>query len=1090
MSVFDVPRLHFAGTAMTRLPTGGRNGLVDMATNEVLTEDGPFPAHRPAGEYHDYLYRRGPRFDADGHIRDHGVFSAAQGWNFGGNGHFSIDARIVGFETTPGGVDVTDPVVGRSVDMWGHHNPYLATTANRARIFDVDPSSNWTTTLMVGQFCFGRAGRSHDVGYMVTGDVRGTHPPRWHNFDHIIDVGDHVLAPLLRQSTVHQFVVAADEGLTWLDEASRSPVVTLLRTTVTSGAADGLVVQFALDNMSTPLAPDAPSHWDLRGTIAPWRAHEPRTYPAGRLLVPRHRGLGNITVDVAPDRVTFNMINSVPVTGRAEDSGPRPTHQLGPLLDMGDWELRTVDTGRLVAKVPATAYLADAARTSGLVTVPAQPPSEVDERALCVMGTDPTGARVVLLRERETNLQADDACLILDHPSGGGDAGHDVEVRITAFVRGRPHAVDTVHVRQFFNPRALPRDPVAGSAEAVPAAVEIVSLRAGRLRESGDWSGGCTLSTDEHGHGWLTIRGARAGATRLLLSATAEDTPSDVTRPGAAATGYDNEDLLGYWAGAGWLAVRVLPDDWRLDDIATEDVTFDVVYREVFAFYEFLHSFMSAEVFSLADRFMVGTYADLIWQMCDPRNRTKTYYMPPTRDLSEPKARLLLRFLRARGAVTGVPALVATAEPTTRGISTRGELVRALRDAVTIELAVMVQYLYAAFSVPTYGAGAEYVRRGLWSPRQLWLACGDGGQTREGGIRGSLLTVAREEMIHFLVVNNIIMAIGEPFHVPLIDFGAINHQLPIPVDLALEPLGIGSLTRFIAIERPARLVGEVARDGAAPTASTVDDRYGSVSELYADIREGLCRVPDLFLVGGGRGGGEHHLFLRESINDVHPDYQLEVDDLASALFAVDVVTEQGEGHVLTGPANDEASHHETFLRMYECLMTEQMTGPRGRRAPWTPAYPAPRNPTLLAGDAAKELVTDPSAVEVMRLFNRAYFMALQLMVQHFGQCPDASLRRSALMNRAIDVMAGVMRPLGELLTTLPSGRRGRTAGPSFELESPPSPLPRPDVARRAIALRFQHLASAARACPLVPADVTGTLDYLADFFSPHTTNWE
>jgi len=1088
MSVFDTPRLHFSGTAKTGLPTGTRNGLVDLATNEALTEYGPFPVHRPAREYHDYLHRLGPRFDASGHLRDDGVFSAAKGWNFAGNGHFSIDAQIVSCEVAPAEVDVTDPVVGRGVDMWGHYNPYLATTVNRARIFDVDPSSNWTTTLMIGQFCFGRAGRSHDVGYMLAGEVRGVHPPRWHNFDHILDVGDHCLAPQLKQSTLYQFVVESGDGLTWLDGALVSPVVTALRTMVASGAADGLVVQFALSAMSTPRTPDSPSHWELRGTIAPWRAHEPRTYPAGRLLVPRRTGLGNMTVDVAPDHVTLNMINSVPATDRADDSGPGPTHRLGPLLDMGDWELRTVDGHQLIARVPAADYLAGAALTSGVLTVPARVTSRVvDEQALCLVGTDPAGARAVLLLERETNLQVDDASLILEH---AGDGGGDVEVRIRSFVHGRPHAVDAVHVRQFFNPRALPRDPFAGSPDALPGDIEIVRLRPGRADEPGDFSGSCVVSTDHKGHGWLTIRGARAGATRVLLSAHAEDMPCGTTQSGSAGAYYDNDDLLGYWAGAGSLAVRVLPDDRRLDDIAQEDVTYDLVYREVFAFYELTSSFMSSEVFSLADRFMVRTYADLIWQMCDPRNRMKTYHMPPTRDMSAAKARLLLRFLRACGEVESVPTFVAAAGPARKAITTRGELVRALRDAATIELAVMLQYLYAAFSIPTHGAGSEHVRRGLWSPRQLALACGDGGQTRDGGIRGSLLTVAREEMIHFLVVNNIITAIGEPFHVPLIDFGAINHQLPIPLDLSLEPLSVGSVTKFIAIEQPIRLVEEVDRRGSAPPESDVDERYGSVSELYADIREGLRRVPDLFMVGKGRGGGEHHLFLRRSVNDVHPDYQLEVDDLASALFAVDVVTEQGEGNVLPsiGPATGETSHFDTFLRMYTCLTAAQLTGPPERAAPWTPAYPALRNPTLRAGDAAKELVTDPAAAEVMRLFNRAYFMALQLMVQHFGESPDASLRRSGLMNRAIDVMAGVMRPLGELLTTMPSGRRGRTAGPSFELESAPGHLSRPDVARRAFSLRFRHLAAAARTCSPVPVDVTETLDFLADFFSPHTTN--
>jgi hypothetical protein len=718
MSVFDLPRLHFSGVATTKLPTGTRSSLVDLSTNIALTEEGPFPTHLPPQKYHDYLDKHGPRFDAAGHVTDDGAFSALKGWNFGGNGHFWIDAKIVSVETSPGGIDTGDPAVGRNVDMWGHHNEYLATTFNRARVFDVDPSSNWTTTLMVGQFCFGREGRSHDVGYMLTGDVHGLHPPRWHNFNYILDVGDHFLAPQLQRSTVYQFVVPKDEGLNWLDEASVSPAVTLLRSVVDSGEVGGLVVQFALSNMSTPPAPDCPSYWDLWGTIAPWRTHELRTYPAGRLLIPQQPQYGsnrselhNLTVEVTPGHVMFNMINAVSATCRAENCGPGPTHRLGPLLDVGDLELRTMDTDQLVAAVPRQAYLGNArALTSGIVTIPIETPVQMaGEQALCLLGRDAVGKRVVLLSEQETNLQVDDACLILDHPRDGNDPRHDVEVPVRSFVRGCPRPIDTVTVRQFFNPKALPLDGVARSTQARCDDIEIVGFRAGRLGDSGDWSRTCTIHTDEKGRGWFTIRGTRAGSARVLLLAHADHAPCEVTQPGSAVVGYDDDDSLGYWAGAGWLSVRVLPNDWRLDDIAQEDVTFDLVYREIFAFYELLSSFMNAEVFSLADQFRVKTYARLIWQMCDPRNKTKTYYMPPTRDLSAPKAHLLLKFLRAQNTVSGVPAIVPATTRTNRWITTRSELVPALQHAAMIELAVMLQYLYAAFSIPTYGAGLEYV---------------------------------------------------------------------------------------------------------------------------------------------------------------------------------------------------------------------------------------------------------------------------------------------------------------------------------------------------------------------------------------------
>jgi hypothetical protein len=390
----------------------------------------------------------------------------------------------------------------------------------------------------------------------------------------------------------------------------------------------------------------------------------------------------------------------------------------------------------------------------------------------------------------------------------------------------------------------------------------------------------------------------------------------------------------------------------------------------------------------------------------------------------------------------------------------------------------MVQYLYAVYSIPTYGAAREYLRRDLWTPEQLRLACGDGGRTLAGGVRGSLLTVAREEMIHFLVINNIIMALGEAFHVPVLDFGAINTTLPVPMDFALEPFSLGVMQRFIAIERPDSLTGRLGE--AEPREPDSHQPYGSLSELYDAIRDGLQRVPGLFLVERGRGGGEHHLFLRESINAVHPDYQLEVDDLASALFAIDFITEQGEGNKLSSvkPAGD--SHYETFLAVADALMAQRPPAGSARGEVWTPAYPVLRNPTLRTGNPNTETVTAPAAREVLQLFNRAYLMMFQLMVQHFGQQPDASLRRSRLMNAAIDVMTGMLGPLAEVLVTLPSGRRGRTAGPSFELETAPVYLSRPDVAARSLALRFDHLATAARKCTSVPEQVAEMFAFYAE----------
>ncbi|MDT0446284.1 ferritin-like domain-containing protein [Streptomyces johnsoniae] len=1090
MSVFDLPRVHFAGIGVTRLPTGPRSGLFDLAANAAVAEGHHVPADRPAAEHHAYLDRQGFRFEPDGTRAREGRFGSVKGWNFGGNGHFWVDASVTSCEREPGLADTADPLVGRQLDLWGHYNEAIGTTANRGRVFDVDPASSWTTAVLVGQFALGRLGRSHDVGYLAIGDVHGTSPPRWHNARHVLRESAHPLAHAFRRSVVHQFVVRASDRLFWSADSGTSPALSALREAVATEEFGGLVVQLALFNMATPVANDAPDRWQLRGTIAPWRPDELRTYPAGRLLTGRRRRLAgrsapvhNLTVRIDPDRVTANLITALPAVSRDPRPGTGPLHRLGPPPDLGDLELRTA-SGRLIAVLPAAAYLGGALETTaGVLTVPRADGRRDDpQEELHLLAGDGTP----LVTEEEVNVQSDDASLFVEYPDArtGRDFATDVTVR--SFLRGRPAAVEGIEVHQFFNPRALPLDPRATAPTARPGDIRIADLApAGApAEEQPAYAARCTLATDGTGRAVLRIRGAAAGAAQLLLLPPGRPLPCNPDVPGSAAVAYDDEDRLGYWPTAGTLSVRVLPDHWHLTELDPDGITFDVLYREVLAPYELMYSFMKDEVFSFEDAAKVVTYARLMWLMADPRHRDKTFYMPSTRDMTAPQTQLLLAFMRRTEATRQRPPAPLAGAPRVPAITTREQLAEALRQAATIELAVMLQYLYALWSIPTYSAGLAHVERGTWTPAQLRLLCGEGPHSTAGGLRETLQHVAREEMIHFLVVNNIIMATGQPFHLPEIDFSTVNHHLPVPLDLSLEAFGRGSLQRFIALEQPHALVRDIASPGGRTASPPRDGSYpyGSLSELYAAIREGLRTIDGLFLVEPGRGGGEHHLFLGESLNYTHPDYQLEVDDVPSALFAIDFVTEQGEGGVLDSPTPSD-SHFDVFLRIEEALAGEYVLGPGGRRMPWEPAHPVLRNPTLRSGDAAGDPVTDEEARAVADLFNRAYALMAQLMAQHFGLTPDKSLRRSRLMNASLDIMTGVLRPVAEHLVTLPAGRPGRTAGPTFETGGPPPVVPRADVALRSLAARCAELADLAAKIPELAASVEQLLRLCADQFS-------
>ncbi len=1088
MSVLNLPRLHFQGLARIHAPTGYKNGLVDISNNTCYMNGLPYKEHHTACEYHEYLYNLGPKFNDRGKLDENGAFSKAMGWDFGGNGHFSIDAKIISTQREFGKVDRDDPVIGRSVDFWGHYNEYVKTTVNRARIFECDPASNWTNTIMLGQLAFGKLGDSNQVPYMVTAPIDGYQLARWQDFNYIRDLPEHILNDEFGKAAVYQFAIPKDaEDFLWNDEVNISPTVTLLKEAMQRSDVLGLVVQFSISNMSAPVQPDAPSFWELHGTIGLWCQDELKTYPYGRLLTPTEsQAMGNLTVDLNPQGVSLNMITAVPCVGRSPKA-ENGLHSYNSKLNLGDLELRTVDSYRLVGKIPQEAYQKEAHQlTSGLVDIPIcenweDLREEVENQGLCIVGTVDNERRI-LLQEQEINLQVDDACLFVEFPDSQKGEDRAVELEVRSFVRGSPQAVESVYLTQFYNPRAFPQlryqfERDRNNTDKTfhfprSSEIQIVGLKPGKQDEKGEFTASCKISTNKQGRGWFTLKGASSGTTKVLISSSLNPIPCDPNNIDEAEITYDNDNKLGFWNGAGFFAVRVMGNDWHLDEIPQKDVDFNLIYEHILAFYEASFSFMKAEVFSLADKCKVATYARLMWQMSDPKNKHKTYYMPPTRDMSEAKSKLLLKFLQNQQQIGYIPPTDAKPEPRHQ-IKTKQELITALKQAAELEVAVMLQYIYAGYSVPNYVTGEEYVRRGLWSAEQLHLACGDGKEVDNYGMRGVLMEIAREEMIHFLLVNNILMAIAEPFYPAVPDFKQLNAKFPIDINFALEPLNALSLQYFMRLEMPDFL------NETIPTSEL--HTYGSLSELYGQIRSGLENIPDLFAVDKDSVGGEHRLFMRDNLNKAHPDYQMQVYDLKSALFAVDVIVEHGEGSE-TETETFAKSHYQKFRNLADALSQEQINqSKKGEKRTWNPSYPSVRNPSLNYQDHNSNVVTVPQTRTVMEIFNQSYFLMMQLMVQHFGSNPQGSLRRSKLMNASIDIMTGMMRPLGELLMTLPSGKRGKTAGPSFDIPTPEY-IPNPEIAASTISRQFEILAKRSHSCEVIPEAVSEMFDFYCNFF--------
>ncbi|KQM98010.1 ferritin-like domain-containing protein [Sphingomonas sp. Leaf25] len=165
------------------------------------------------------------------------------------------------------------------------------------------------------------------------------------------------------------------------------------------------------------------------------------------------------------------------------------------------------------------------------------------------------------------------------------------------------------------------------------------------------------------------------------------------------------------------------------------------------------------------------------------------------------------------------------------------ELIRLLRDAAEIEHSLLVQYLYAAFSVKC----PEYLSLAGWASH------------RYGGRPLHILGVAIEEMTHLDVVNGLLVELGAGPHLGRQQFP--YEQDIYPFAFALEALSLETVAKYVYVEAPADSISPEQQDSADQ--KFVDQLYGilgtarpnQVGSLYrkieAVIAELRSREPDL-----------------------------------------------------------------------------------------------------------------------------------------------------------------------------------------------------------------------------------------------------
>src|SRR3954471_4450406 len=170
------------------------------------------------------------------------------------------------------------------------------------------------------------------------------------------------------------------------------------------------------------------------------------------------------------------------------------------------------------------------------------------------------------------------------------------------------------------------------------------------------------------------------------------------------------------------------------------------------------------------------------------------------------RTRTRLRFVgrSAEEAVAG-GAQTFEVEP---ALGPRDEAIFLLHTAAEIEHSLMVQYLYAGWSLPR--DGPDLVRR--------W--------------RREVLQVAREEMAHFIDVQNLLRFVGGPLNFDREDFPFRTEFYPFP--FRLERLHRKPLALYVAAEMPTHsdidpeLIAEVLRLAGGATGGEHVNRVGAL----------------------------------------------------------------------------------------------------------------------------------------------------------------------------------------------------------------------------------------------------------------------
>ena len=289
-----------------------------------------------------------------------------------------------------------------------------------------------------------------------------------------------------------------------------------------------------------------------------------------------------------------------------------------------------------------------------------------------------------------------------------------------------------------------------------------------------------------------------------------------------------------------------------------------------------------------------------------------------------------------------------------------------------------------------------------------------------------ITSVFLEEMLHLTLAANLLNATGGQSRLYTTQMlSGYPRALPHSdhsFEISLFRFGHDALETFLKIEQP-----------SLRNSLPEGDSYETIGQFYEAIKQGV-RYLSLQL-------GESNLFCGDPARQVTDEHIytggghiIAVNNLATALAALDEIVEQGEGaeHVEVWDGDADVFHPERDQVAHYYRFQELKYGRRYRRGD-TPRSGPTGDPIAIEWDAVRPMRTNPRTSDhalgspiriAQEKFNRSYCGLLHLLENAFNGVPQ-------MLASAIGSMYG-LKAQAQALMQMPTEDGVETAGPTFE----------------------------------------------------------